>query len=77
MSPMSSSNNRIANLFRRRDAATELAENIRKQGGTGMFRRFRNNKSAMFGMTLLSLLALFLVACGIWAAQVLIVARLV
>jgi len=64
---MSSPKNRITNLFRGRDAATELAENVRKRGGAGMLRRFRNNKSAMFGLLLLSLLVLFAIFANIIA----------
>jgi peptide/nickel transport system permease protein len=64
---MSSSKNRITNLFRKRDAATELAENVRKRGGAGMVRRFRNNKSAMFGLALLSLLVLFAIFANVIA----------
>ena len=64
---MSSSKYSITNLFRRRDAAAELAENIRKRGGAGMLRRFRNNKSAMFGLALLSLLVLFAIFANVIA----------
>ena len=64
---MSSSKKSITNLFRRRDAATELAENVRKRGGAGLLRRFRNNKSAMFGLALLSLLVLFAIFANVIA----------
>ena len=64
---MPPSKNLILNLFRRRDAATELADNIRKGGSAGMFRRFRNNKSAMFGLALLSLLVLFAIFADVIA----------
>ncbi len=67
MSPTSSSKNLILNLFRKRGAAAELADAIRKRGGTGMFRRFANNKSAMFGLILLTLLVLLAIFADVIA----------
>ena len=67
MSPTSSSKNLILNLFGKRGAAAELADTIRKRGGTGMFRRFANNKSAMFGLFLLALLVLFAIFADVIA----------
>jgi peptide/nickel transport system permease protein len=50
-------------LFGRGDAVLELAEQVRRGGGAGMFRRFRNNKSAMFGLSLIVILVL----CALFA----------
>jgi ABC-type dipeptide/oligopeptide/nickel transport system permease subunit len=36
----------------------ELAEHVRRRGGAGMMRRFRNNKLAMFGLCILIVLVL-------------------
>ena len=63
MSPLFESKNSFTDLFRRKDAASELADHVQRRGGAGMFRRFRNNKSAMFGLSLLTLLVL----CAIFA----------
>jgi peptide/nickel transport system permease protein len=54
-------------LLRKRDAAAELADQVRVRGGAGMIRRFRNNKSAMFGMILLALLVLFAIFANVIA----------
>jgi peptide/nickel transport system permease protein len=63
MSPLFESKNSFTDLFRRKDASSELVDHVQRRGGAGMFRRFRNNKSAMFGLSLLALLVL----CAIFA----------
>ena len=67
MSPMSSSKNAFKNLFSKRDTATELADQVRMRGGAGMIRRFRNNKSAMFGLSLIVFLVLLAIFADIIA----------
>ena len=64
---MPSSKNSFLSMFRKRDAATELADQVRMRGGAGLIRRFRKNKSAMFGLVLLSLLVLFAVFANVIA----------
>lgn len=67
MSPRFGNNNTRRGMFGTKDAATELAEQVSKRGGTGMFRRFRNNKSAMFGLSLLVVLVLFAILADVIA----------
>jgi ABC-type dipeptide/oligopeptide/nickel transport system permease subunit len=60
MSPSPERYSALSGLLKRKQAADEFAEHVRRRGGAGMLRRFRNNKSAMFGLIIL----VFLVLCA-------------
>ena len=57
-------NSMLPGFFGRNKAASEeLAEHVRRSGGAGMVRRFRKNKLAMFGLSILTIL----VVCAAFA----------
>jgi len=67
MSPLFNNRNKISDLFGTKRAAVELADQVSKRGGAGLFRRFRRNKSAMFGLAIIIILVLLAVLAGLIA----------
>jgi peptide/nickel transport system permease protein len=58
MSPLFDRKSAFSPVLGRGETVKELSEEVRRRGGAGMFRRFRNNRSAMFGLSLIVVLIL-------------------
>jgi peptide/nickel transport system permease protein len=59
--------NRMGDLIGTKKAGVELADHVRKRGGAGLFRRFRKNRSALFGLAIIILLVLLAILAGLIA----------